>query len=54
MDIRVFEIDVTVTTPPLQTSLEFRAPVRQKIMQSIPIVNNGKTNVKRRVRVGQA
>lgn len=41
MDLRVFDIEATVTTPPVETRLEFRAPIRQEIAQMLPVVNNG-------------
>jgi hypothetical protein len=41
MDIRAFSLEAIVSTPPVETALDFKAPARQKIAQAIPIVNNG-------------
>ena len=40
-DLRVFTLECTVSTPPIQTSLEFRVPARQKVSQELPLVNHG-------------
>jgi len=40
-DMRTYKIMATVTTQPKETSLDFRAPARQNIVQEIPISNNG-------------
>ena len=42
-DIRVYELEVTVTAPGVKTSLEFSAPARQAIVQDIPIRNSSET-----------
>jgi hypothetical protein len=40
-DMRTYKINATVTTQPKETSLDFKAPARQVIVQDIPISNNG-------------
>jgi hypothetical protein len=40
-DMRTYSISATVTTQPKETSLDFKAPARQNIVQEIPISNNG-------------
>lgn len=41
VDMRVIEVDAVVTSPPITTTLQFRVPARQSVVQSIPVVNNG-------------
>lgn len=40
-DLRIYTISSSVTTPPKETSLDFKAPARQVVTQEIPISNNG-------------
>ena len=40
-DMRTYSITATVTTQPKETTLDFRAPARQSIVQEIPVSNNG-------------
>lgn len=41
LDLRHFNVEFTVTAPPVETALEFRAPARVPITQQIPLVNRG-------------
>lgn len=41
MDLRLIELDCSVSAPPIETSLDFRAPARTPITQQIPLVNRG-------------
>lgn len=40
LDMRVLDIESSVTSPGIRTSLEFSVPSRQKIIQDIPIQNH--------------
>jgi hypothetical protein len=40
LDLRVYQMNVKVTSPGVKTVLEFIAPARQSITQEIPITNN--------------
>lgn len=40
-DLRIFSLQSSVTTPPKETTLDFKAPARQVVVQEIPVSNNG-------------
>ena len=39
-DIRIINVDASVTVPIIPTTIEFKAPARQTIIQEIPLQNN--------------